>query len=193
MSMEQLVDIGKKAMNHAQGLGIEEAEIYLYTEKQISSKFVGGIFASRGGAVKGLKGAFARIAESWIKKKGLPIIRSGVKAGVGIRAITNKATGFSSVSSIAEKQVLEAVEEAIKIAKIRPPDPNWVTLPEPEEPSHQRATFDEGVSGLDVEETLDMCVDCCIAGGDFDKRITNAMSMVLAASTSFAVVNTRGG
>ncbi len=192
MNMEQLVEIGKKAMDHAQGLGIDEAEIYLYTEKQISSKFVGGIFASRGGAVKGLKGTFARIAESWIKKKGLPIIRSGVKAGVGIRAIANKATGFSSVSSIAEKQVLEAVEEAIKIAKIRPPDPNWGALPEPEEPSHQRATFDEKVSGLDVEETLGMCVDCCVAGGDFDKRITNAMSMVLVASTSFAVVNTRG-
>jgi PmbA protein len=190
--MEQLVEIGKKAIDHAQKLGIDEAEIYLYTEKHISAKFVGGIFASRSGAVKGFKGVFARMMEPWIKKKGLPIIRSGIKAGVGIRAIANKAIGFSSVSSIAEKQVLEAVEQAIKIAKIRPPDPNWVALPEPEEPSPQGATYDEKVSDLDVDDTLRMCVDCCVAGGDFDKRIVNVMSMVLAASTSFAVVNTRG-
>ena len=190
--MEQLVETGRKAMDHAQKLGVDEAEIYLYTENHISAKFVGGIFASRGGAVKGLTGLFARIGESWIKKKGLPITRSGIKAGVGIRAVVNKATGFSSVSSIADKQILEAVEEAVKIAKIRPPDPNWVALPEHSRPSSQRARFDENVANLDVEEALDMCAECCVVGGDFDKRIVNVMSMVLVSSSSFAVVNTRG-
>ncbi len=190
--MEELLEVGNKAAEHAQKLGVDEAEIFLYMKNHTSVKFVGGIFASRGGAVKGIKGLFMRIAEPWIKKKGLPIITSGIKAGVGIRAVIKNAIGFSSVSSIEKKRVLEAVEEAIKIAKIRPPDPNWVSLPDPKKTAGQGGIFDKKVSDLDVEEMLDLCVDCCIVAGDFDKRITQAMTMISAASVSFGIVNTQG-
>jgi PmbA protein len=190
--LEELPEIEKKALDNAQKLGTDEAEIYLYREKQASVKFIGGIFASRGGALKGIKGSFARIAEPWIKKKGVPMINSGVRAGVGIRAVLNKAIGFSSVSSLEEKKVLEATEQAVKIAKIRPPDPNWVSLPEFEKPSGQGGIFDKKVESLGLDEILGMASDCCIIGGDFDKRITNAMSMVFAASLSFGIMNTNG-
>jgi len=190
--MEELLEVGNKAVNHAQKLGVDEAEIFLYIENRASVKFVGGIFASRGGAVKGIKGSLMRIAEPWVKKKGLPIITSGIRAGVGIRAVIKKAIGFSSVSSIEEKRALEAVEEAVKIAKIRPPDPNWVSLPEPKKPSTQGGIFDKRISDLDVEKMLDLCADCCVTAGDLDKRITQAMAMISAASVSFGVVNTKG-
>ncbi len=189
--MENLQEVGRRAVEHAKKLAADEAEIYICMEKQTSVKFVGGIFASRGGAVKGIKGSLARIGERWIKKKGLPIISSGTKAGVGIRAVVNKAVGFSSVSSIEEKRVLEAVEEAVNIAKIRPPDPNWKTLPEFEKLSGQGGIFDDRISNIDVEEMLGLCVDGCVCGADFDKRITNALSMVSASAFSFGVVNTR--
>jgi len=190
--MEKLLEVGSKALNHAQKLGAEEAEIFLYMENHMSVQFIGGIFASRGGAVKGIKGSLVRIAEPWIKKKGLPQITSGIKAGVGVRSVINKAIGFSSVSSIEEKKVLEAAEEAVKIAKIRPPDPNWVSLPEAKKPTGQGGIFDKRISGLDVEKMLDLCVDCCITVGDFDRRITQAMATLSAASISFGVVNTKG-
>ena len=190
--MEPLIEIGKKAVNHAQTLGADEAEVFLYMEKQASVKFVGGIFASRTDAVKGLKGSFARIAEPWLKKKGLPIINSGTRAGVGVRTVSNKAIGFTSVSSVEEKKVLDAVEEAVKIAKVRPPDPNWVSLPDFEKLSGEGGVFDEKVSGFDVEEMLRQSVDCCVAAGDVDKRIVNVMSMVLASAASFGVVSTSG-
>ena len=116
--MKALLEKGKKAARHAQNLGVDEAEIFLYKENLASIKFIGGIFASRGGAVKGIKGSLIRIAEPWIKKKGLPIITSGTKAGVGVRAVVKKAIGFTSVSSIENKKVLEAVEEATKKLKL---------------------------------------------------------------------------
>ena len=190
--MEELLRVGNKAAKQAQKLGADEAEIFLYIENQASVKFVGGIFASRGGAVKGIKGSLMRIAEPWIKKKGLPIITSGTRAGVGVRATIKKAIGFSSVSSIEEKKVLGAVEEAVKIAKIRPPDPNWVSLPEPKKPTGQYGIFDKKISDLEIEKMLDLCVDCCITAGDFDKRIMQVMAMISAASVSFGIVNTQG-
>jgi PmbA protein len=190
--MEEFLEIGHKAVNHAQKLGADEADIFLYRENHVSVKFVGGIFASRGGAVKGMKGTLARVGEFWLKKKGLPITSSGVKAGIGIRAVINKATGFSSVSSVEEKNVLEAVEEAVKIAKIRPPDPNWVSLPEAKKPFGKSGIYDKKVSDLDAGKMLDQCVDCCVTASDFDKRITQAMAMIVSTSYSFAVVNTNG-
>jgi PmbA protein len=190
--MQELLEIGNKAVEHAQKLGVDEAEIFLYMENHASVKFVGGIFASRGGAVKGMKGLLVRITEPWIKKKGIPILTSGIRAGVGIRAVIKNAIGFSSVSSIEEKKLLEAVEEAVKIAKVRPPDPNWVSLPEQKKAPARGGIFDRRVSDLDVGEMLDLCVDCCITAGDFDKRITQAMAMISTASVSFGVVSTNG-
>ncbi|MFP3985061.1 MAG: TldD/PmbA family protein [Candidatus Bathyarchaeia archaeon] len=190
--MQTLLEVGKKAAEHAQKLGVDEAEIFLYKENLASVKFVGGIFASRSGAIKGIKGKLIRIAEPWIKKKGLPIITSGTRAGVGIRAVVKKAVGFTSVSSIEEKKVLETTEEAFKIARNRPADSEWDSLPEPKKPKGQSGIFDQKISNLDIDETLRLCVDCCVAAGDFDKRITHAMMGISAAEINFAVVNTRG-
>jgi PmbA protein len=189
---EQLQSVGKKAIDHAVKLGVEEAEVFLYTEKLASVKFVGGIFASRSKVVKGLKGTFARIAEPWIKKKGVPIINSGIRAGVGIRAVINKAIGFSSVSSLDENMVLEAVEEAVKIAKIRPPDPNWVSLADPKTPNEKGGVYDERVADLSIDRILEMSATCCTVAGDYDKRIMQAMSMIVTGSAAFGIVNTRG-
>ncbi|MDH7563417.1 MAG: TldD/PmbA family protein [Candidatus Bathyarchaeota archaeon] len=190
--MTDLLELGKKAAETAQKLGADEAEVFLCTEKHVNVKFVGGIFASRGGAVKGLKGTFARIAEPWIKKKGVPFMNSGARAGVGVRAIVDRAMGFASVSSLEEKKVLGAVEEAVKIAKIRPPDPNWVTLPEPEKPLSGGGVYDKRIADMSVDELLSASADCCVWGGNFDKRIVQTMSMVLAVSANFCTVNTRG-
>ncbi|HVP92844.1 MAG TPA: TldD/PmbA family protein [Acidobacteriota bacterium] len=192
MDEHELLELGNKAVNQAQKLGADEAEIFLYMENQTIVEFVGGIFASRSGAVKGLKGAFVRIAGPWIKKKGLPKITSGIKAGVGVRAIVKKAIGFSSVSSIEEKRVLEAVEKATKTAKIRPPDPNWVSLPEGKKPSAEGGVFDKKFLELDIERLLESCADGCVIIGDFDKRIMQAMGSISAVSIAEGVVNTNG-
>jgi PmbA protein len=184
--------VGNKAVDHAKKLGAEDADIYLFLENHTSVKFIGGIFASRSSAVKGFQGTLARIGEPWIKKKGVPIVSSGTKAGVGIRAIANKAIGFSSVSSLEESKVLEAVEEAVKIAKIRPPDPNWVSLPDPRAPNEKGGIYDTRVAELGADRILEMGVNCCVVAGDFDKRIIQAMSMVTADSMEFGVVSTKG-
>jgi PmbA protein len=189
---EPLQSVGKKAVDHAVKLGVEEAEVFLYTEKLASVKFVGGIFASRSNVVKGFKGTFARIAEPWIKKKGVPIVNSGIRAGVGIRAVINKAIGFSSVSSLDEGMVLEAVEEAVKIAKIRPPDPNWVSLADPRTPNEKGGIYDERIADLTIDRILEMSTIGCTVAGDYDKRIVQTLSMIVTGSAAFGIVNTRG-
>jgi PmbA protein len=192
MEENELLEIGTKAVKHAQELGADEAEAFVYTEDQTTVTLVGGIFASRSGVVKGLKGTFARLAEFWIKKKGLPMITSGIKAGVGIRSVVNKAVGFCSVSNIEEKKILEAAEEATKIAKIRPPDPNWVSLPGSRKPLSEGGVFDKRVSQLEIEDILEFCSGSCVAMGDFDKRIVQALVMASATSAAFATINTNG-
>lgn len=192
MDKNELLEIGRKALNHAHKVGAEEAEAFLYVERQTSVQFVGGIFASRSGAIKGLKGSFIRILEPWIKRKGLPKITSGIKVGVGVRAVVNKAIGFSSVSSVEEDKVLEAAEEATRIAKIRPPDPYWVSFPSPREQPGVEGVFDKKILDVSIEDLLRLCVDNCVAIGDLDKRINQAMGSVSTYVVSRAVVNTHG-
>jgi PmbA protein len=192
MDEHQLLELGNKALNHAQKLGADEAEAFLYMEDQTNVEFVGSVFALRGGVVKGLKGAFVRIAGPWIKKKGLPKITSGIKAGVGVRAVVKKAIGFSSVSSFEEQKVLETVEEATRTAKIRPPDPNWVSLAEGKKPTGESGVFDKKFLELDTEKLLESCADGCVTIGDFDKRIIQAIGLVSVFSIFEGIVNTNG-
>ncbi|MEM3442382.1 MAG: TldD/PmbA family protein, partial [Candidatus Bathyarchaeia archaeon] len=113
-------------------------------------------------------------------------------AGVGVRAIVEKAIGFSSVSSIEEKRVLEAAEEATRTAKIRPRDPNWGSLPEKKSPCGENGVVDKKIMEDDVEELLELCAGGCVSIGDFDKRIVQAMGSISTSTLTKAVVNTNG-
>jgi len=192
MEQNELLDLGHKAVKRALESGADEAEAFVYVQNQISIQFFGGIFASRSGALKGLRGTFARIAEPWIKKKGFPMISSGTKAGVGIRSVVEKAIGFSSVSSIEEKKALEAAEGATKIAKIRPPDPGWFSFPDAKTPAGEGGQYDKRILELTPEVLLESCSDCCADIGDFDRRIVQAIAMTTATSITIATINTHG-
>lgn len=189
--IEDLMEIGSKAVRHAAKLGADEAEIFLRNEKTISVKYVGGIIATRG-MFKGVKGAFMRILEPWLKRKGIPIVNSGINAGVGIRAIVNQSIGFSSVSNIEEKEVLNGVENAMKIAKIRPPDPNWVSLPAPKKPTGHEGIFDQRIVDTDVEKYISMAAEICVSAADFERRIKQAVSALEIRVFHDAVVNSSG-
>jgi len=190
--IDRLLDIGNKIVEHAEKLGADESEAYLYVENLTLVKYIGGIVATRGGTFKGVKASLFRLVEPWIKKKGITFMKNGVKAGVGIRTVINKSVGFTSVSSIEEKTTLKAVEEAIHIAKIRPPDPNWKSLPDPKKPAAQSGIFDQKVVDADPAQVLSLSAECCVSASDFDKRIMNVTSGVQTGVVYSAIVNSRG-
>jgi len=91
-----------------------------------------------------------------------------------------------------EKRVLDAVDQAAKIAKIRPSDPNWVSLPQIKEALGKGGVFDKRCLEVDAEKLLGLCVDSCITMGDYDKRIVQAMGAISVISVFEGVVNTNG-
>lgn len=190
--IDKLLDIGNKIVKHAEKLGADESEAYLYVENLTFVQYIGGIVATRGGTSKGVKASFFRLLEPWIKRKGIPIMKTGVKAGVGIRTVINKSIGFTSVSSIEEKDTLKAVEEAIHIAKIRPPDPNWKSLPDPKKPVAQSGIFDQKIAEADPTQVLSLSAESCISAADVDKRISQVLTMIQTAAFHGAIVNSRG-
>jgi len=190
--IDKLLDIGNKIVKHAEKLGADESEAYLYVENLTLVKYIGGIVATRGGTFKGVKASFFRLLEPWIKRKGITFMKTGTKAGVGIRTVVNNSVGFASVSSIEEKNALKAVQEAIRTAKIRPPDPNWKSLPDPKQPTAKSGIFDQKVADADPSKALSISAECCISAADFDKRISQAMGGVLIAVVYEGIVNSRG-
>jgi PmbA protein len=190
--IDKLLDIGNKIVKQAEKLGAEESEAYLYVENLTFVQYIGGIVATRGGTFKGAKASFYRLLEPWIKRKGIPVMKTGVKAGVGVRTVINKSVGFASVSSTEEQNTLKAVEEAINIAKIRPPDPNWRSLPDPKKPNGNSGVFDQKIVDADPAQLLSSSAECCISAADFDKRISQAMGLIQTAVIYNGIVNSRG-
>ena len=56
---------------------------------------------------------------------------------ISIRAVIDKRQGYASTNRLDESSIKEMVDKAIEIAKHRPPDPDFVSLPEPK-PTIQR-------------------------------------------------------
>jgi len=50
---------------------------------------------------------------------------------ISIRAVVDKRQGYASTNRLDESSIKEMVDKAIEIAKRRPPDPDFVSLPEP--------------------------------------------------------------
>jgi PmbA protein len=189
--IEDLMEIGGKAIRHAEKLGATEAEIFLCNEKIVSVKYIGGILATRG-MFKRVKGISLRLLEPWLKRKGIPIVKSGINAGVSIRAMVDKSIGFSSVSSIQEKDVLNGVEDALKIAKIRPPDPQWISLPDPKKLTGHEGIFDKKIAETDVAKYVSMAARICVSASDFDRKIRQVVSGIDVRVFYDVVVNSRG-
>lgn len=190
--IDELLNIGNKAVKYAEKLGSDESEAYLYVENLTFIQYIGGILATRGGAFKGIKASTFRLLEPWIKRKGITSMKTGTKAGVGFRAVIKKSVGFASVSSIEEKDTLKAVEQAIHVAKIRPPDPNWQSLPDPKKPAAQSGIFDQKIVDADPTQVLSLSAECCVSAADFDKRISQAISYIQTAVIHGGIVNSRG-
>ena len=93
-----ILELGKKAVDSAIKKGADEAEAFINEALDTS------VTIERGQITKNLR------------KKG---------QGLGLRAVYNKAVGFSYTNILDDKSVKEAAAEAVQSARASKPDKNW--------------------------------------------------------------------
>ena len=163
--MSELVDFGKKAVNTAMRGGADEAEAFLSKGSSIS------IDIERGQIVRSAKSA---------------------DQGLGVRAVYNKAVGFSYCNTLTEKEIEQAALRALKAARASKPDKDWVSLAGVEKFGEAKGTYDKKVVEVSSDSLVEMASDLLDAVVCYDKRVLAVDGGVGASVFHSAVVNSHG-
>ncbi len=113
---------------------------------------------------------------------------------LSIRVFIDGGLGDVSASDVEDDRIDELVEKAIELAKIATPDPDFVSLPMPEKPVYEPATFDEKILSVTAEQAIQWMLDNIQAAQSVDKDVIvsgdvglTVSSAVLASSTGISV------
>ncbi|MHA2232347.1 MAG: TldD/PmbA family protein [Candidatus Hodarchaeales archaeon] len=161
-----LLELSKLAILQAQKLGALEAEIYMVR--------------SRGSSIEVEN---SNVKSAFHKEELACVIRSAL----------GKQLGCSYVSTVATEDVLEAVAQSVKLAKVNIPDDHFMGLPSIQgrysEPS---GIYDPNLERLTSEEALDLAMRMVTAAKDFDARISAVMAKFETLTEEVVVANTSG-
>ncbi|WGM90691.1 MAG: TldD/PmbA family protein [Candidatus Bathyarchaeum tardum] len=161
----QLIELGKKAVNFALKSGAQEAEAFL------------GF--SSGTSINIERGQIVRSEKS-------------VDQGLGVRAIYQKAVGFSYTNILTTKTVEETAIRAYNAAKASKPDPSWVSLPSPRKYYETKGTYDKKVEDMTSDQLVEMASTLLNAVTCYDKRVLAVDGGVATSVFSSVVVNSHG-
>ena len=163
--MQELMDLGKRAVDFALRSGAEEAEAYLSVSSGTS------IDIERGQIVRSIK---------------------HMDQGLGVRAVYSKAIGFSYTNTLTLKSIEEAADRALKAARASRSDKNWHKFPSPRKCSETRGTYDKKIVGLSSDELVETAALMLEAVETYDKRVMAVGGGVGATVFHTAVVNSHG-
>jgi PmbA protein len=161
----ELFAYGKMAVEFAQRLGAEEAEVFLSR--------------SSGTSIDIERGQIVRSAKS-------------VDQGLGVRAVYRKAVGFSYTNTLTSKAIKEAADRAFRAARASRPDKNWINLPIPRNFGETRDTYDKRIVDLSSEDLVKLASDMLAGVGDYDLRVLAVDGGLATSLFSSVVVNSHG-
>jgi PmbA protein len=166
LKQEEMQSLAEKAVNTALGKGSDEAEAFVYQ----------GLTTSIG------------------IEQG-QIVRSSriIDQGVGIRAIVNKAIGFSYTNMLENKAAIdEVIDRAISSAKASKPDEDWRGLPSKKAYASSENTYDRRIVELRSEDLVTIASIMLDAAEKTDKRVFSIEGEAGASYLSVATANSNG-
>ncbi|MEM2676970.1 MAG: TldD/PmbA family protein [Candidatus Bathyarchaeia archaeon] len=166
LKKEEVVGLAEFAVKSALKIGADEAEAYAY---------------------EGLTTTVA-IERGQITKSSRIVDR-----GLGIRAIVDKALGFSYTNILTDKKIIEeTVLKALKTAKASKPDKDWQGFPAQKPFAQVKNTFDETVCELspeDLVKTASLMLEAC---EKTDNRVFPVEGGVGTSYLARAIANSNG-
>jgi PmbA protein len=166
LEQEEMQGLAERAIDLALKKGADEAEVFAY------QGFNSSVVIERGQIARS-----ARIIDQ----------------GLGIRAIVNKAVGFSYTNILMDKTATEeAVLKAVAFARASKPDEEWCGLPTRKPFASVESTYDKHIVELPSEDLISVASIMLDAAEKMDKR---AFPMEGGAEVSYlsrAVANSNG-
>lgn len=166
LKQEEMQGLAEKAVNLAQRKGVDEAEAFVY------QGLTTNVNIERGQIVR-----CSRI----------------IDRGLGIRAIVNKAMGFSYTNMLESEAVIEETAlKALNSAKASKPDKDWHGLPTKRAFSSATGTYDNKIVELNSEDLVKIASTMLDTAEKTDKRIFPIDGEAGASYLCKAVANSNG-
>lgn len=75
--------------------------------------------------------------------------------GMGIRVAVGKSIAYAYTTILEEESIIKSIKEAIELAKMKEPDPDFKSLPTPKKPATVKGIFDDKVQTPPIEEAFE--------------------------------------
>ncbi|MCS7385499.1 MAG: TldD/PmbA family protein [archaeon GB-1867-005] len=75
--------------------------------------------------------------------------------GIGVRVAVGKSVAYAYTTILEEESILQAIKTAIKLAKVKEPDPDFKSLPPVKPPAKVEGIFDEAIITPPVDEAFE--------------------------------------
>ena len=129
-----------------------------------------------------------------IEKTGIKTADAGQGEDMAIRVFVRGGMGYASVSGSARRDIDQAVDRAVALAKEATADPDFRSLPRPQPAPEVEGLFDDRIAGMAVEDVVRIAVANLSAAKAMEPGV-NLMGQVglgvgegaLASSTGVAV------
>jgi PmbA protein len=166
LKQEEMQRLAEKAVNIAQRKGSEEAEAFVYQDLTTT----------------------VTIKQGQIARSSRIIDR-----GLGIRAICNKAIGFSYTNILEnEAAIEETVLKALNSAKASKPDKHWHGFPTKKTFSSVEGTYDDNIVELSSEDLVNVSSAMLDTAEKTDRRVFPIEGGAGASYLCKAIANSNG-
>jgi len=112
--------------------------------------------------------------------------------GLGIRVIVNKSVAYAYTTILDESNIEEAVKTAIKLAKVKEPDPEFKSLPEAETPTKVGGIFDSSITDPPIDDAFESIRKVLGEGMEANPNFNTVISGYDFSWTERAIANTLG-
>lgn len=162
--MPQLSPLGERAVKLAKRLGATEAEAYL-----------------------------SQTVQKWLTfHDKIETGKTSQLTGMGVRAIVDKRSGFSSTTSLEPRSLENAAKMAVAIAKASQPDPDWQSLPRRTGKAKVEGTFDKRTAEIEPGTLVRKATETIDLVRNYDSCVTPARGSLVVARVESAIVNSHG-
>lgn len=116
---------------------------------------------------------------------------ASVVQGVGIRVLVNKSVGFASVNSFDRDRILEALQDAISIAKTTPSMDHY-SLSARKKIRIMKALFDKDTASLSISDTIEYSKDLLKHISEIDSRLSVESGSLSSRMDEYAIATSTG-
>jgi len=166
----ELIEAVKIAVEKALKYGASQAEAYATRSNRIS-------IMTANDRVSGVK---TRVGSG-----------EGVE-GISVRVVIGKSLAYSHTTILDEASIEETVKTAIKLAKIKEPDPDFKTLPQPRKPPTVEGIYDPAIENPPIDEIFDEARRIVGEGLEKDPNFNTISANFNFTSTERAIFNSLG-